>query len=80
MPATIWCLSPHLLGNEVCQLLLLRSAHQLQAVCCALLQAQSMLSIQLHARSVKIDKSAGLSICLESTSWHLPWKGACSGS
>ena len=44
MPATIWCRSPHLLRNEVCQLLLLRSAHQLQAVCCALLQAQSICS------------------------------------
>ena len=36
--------APHLLGNEVRLLLLIRAAYELQAVCCALLHRVTSLS------------------------------------
>ena len=48
MSATMWCRSPHLVRSEIRQLLLLRSADKLQAVCGALLQAQRICSGSIH--------------------------------
>lgn len=50
MSAKAWCCSPHLLGNKICQLLLLRPLHKLQAVCCTLLQAQDVCSGVMSCR------------------------------